>query len=156
MVYNRPPPICCPYRPSPWSLPIDTQLYHSQPKICDSDLITLLSRESGWFTDCCLTSVENGRSNAIILVHGFKPLNDLQWILFSCSSVSWSVRFSSRQYDAKSNIPTQGFLLNEELLSIVLEADDLLVMCNTTKPVIYFTLLIMDLHFTHSKPSWIS
>lgn len=83
-------------------------------------------------------------------------MNDLQWILFSCSSVSRSVRFSSRQYDAKSNIPTQGFLLNKELLSIVLEADDLLVMCNTTKSVIYFSLLIMDLHFTHSKPSWIS
>lgn len=88
--------------------------------------------------------------------YGFKPLNDLQWILFSCSSVSRSVRFSSRQYDAKSNIPTQGFLLNKELLSIVLEADDFLVMCNTTKSVIYFSLLIMDLHFTHSKPSWTS
>lgn len=51
-------------------------------KICDSDLVTLLNREFGWFTDCCLSSIESERSSAIIPVCGFKPFSNLQWICF--------------------------------------------------------------------------
>lgn len=47
-------------------------------KTCDSNLVTLLSRELGWYTDCCISSIKNRRSSL-----SFLYVDLSLWVIYS-------------------------------------------------------------------------